>query len=67
VKRKSSEQQTMTYVRLQSKPFAQLSWPKELAPGLAILWESALAFCLMFAALPSCLRAPRLPLRVEHL
>ena len=57
----------MTDVSLQSKPFAQLSWPKELSPDLDILWESALAFFLMFAALPSCLCASRLSMRVEHL
>ncbi len=42
----------MTGVSLQSKLFAQLSWPKRLSPGLDIPWESALAFSLMFAALP---------------
>jgi hypothetical protein len=42
----------MTGVSLQSKLFAQLSWPKRLFSGLDIPWESALAFSLMFAALP---------------
>ena len=57
----------MTDVSLQLKPFAQLSWPKELSPDLDILWESSLAFFLIFAALPSFLGASRLPIRVEHL
>ncbi len=57
----------MTDVSLQLKPFAQLSWPKELSPDLDIRWESSLAFFLLFAALPSFLDASRLPLRVEHL
>ncbi len=42
----------MTDVSLQSKLFAQLSWPKGLSPGLDMPWESALAFSLVFAALP---------------
>ncbi len=42
----------MTGVSLQSKLFALLSWPKGLSSGLDIPWESALAFSLVFAALP---------------
>ena len=42
----------MIGVSLQSKLFAQLSWPKGLFSGLDIPWESALAFSHMFAALP---------------
>jgi hypothetical protein len=47
----------MTGISLQSKLFAQLSRLKGQSSGLDILWESALTFSLMFAALlifPGC-------------
>jgi hypothetical protein len=57
----------MIDLSLQSKPFAQLSWPKELSSDLDIRSGSSLAFFLLFAALPSFLGATRLPIRVDHL
>ncbi len=42
----------MNGVSLQSKLLAQLSQLKGLFSGLDIPWESALAFSLMFAAIP---------------
>ncbi len=42
----------MTGVSLQSKLLALLSWPKGLSSGPGIWWKSAIAFSLVFAALP---------------
>ncbi len=61
----------MTGVSLQSKLLALLSWPKELSSGPGIPWKSAIAFSLVFAALPvlpgrTALVFSRRALLVEH-